>query len=128
MWSTNGSFFDKVVLVTFMVARVTLQTRKLWLVCVATDRDAPMPCPNVKNLTLNEKKRMQKETRQNEKETQVKKRENFEKHMKKQEKQEKISSPKNQSKQVKKSKKKSKYKEKSKIVKNQNVNCEFSAL
>ena len=49
---------------TFRVARLTLQTRKLWLVGVATDRDAPLACPNVKTFfskkQKKEKKRKQK--------------------------------------------------------------------
>ena len=52
---------------TFRVARLTLQTRKLWLVGVATDRDAPLASPNVKNPFKNEKKRKKKKTEKNEK-------------------------------------------------------------
>ena len=37
------------ILATFRVARLILQTRKLWLVGVANDRDAPLACPNVNN-------------------------------------------------------------------------------
>ena len=60
---------------TFRVARATSQTRKLWLVGVATDRDAPVACLNVKNLSKNEKKRKQKKKNKKKqgKETHVKK-------------------------------------------------------
>ena len=40
---------------TLGVARLSLQTQKLGLFGVATDRDAPLACPNVKNLE-NQKK------------------------------------------------------------------------
>ena len=47
----NGALFRttcRAVIATFRVASLTLQTRKLWLVGVATDRDAPLACPKVK--------------------------------------------------------------------------------
>ena len=46
---------------TFRVARSTRQTRKLWLVGVAADRDAPLACPNVKNLAKKKRKQKKKE-------------------------------------------------------------------
>ena len=55
------------LIVTFRVARLTLQTRKLWLVgwLVGRCRDRPsralpLTCPNVKNLRKKQKKRNKK--------------------------------------------------------------------
>ena len=55
-WSW-GWFWFGVVVATFRVARLTVQTRKLWLVGVATDHEAPLACPNVKNLKNKEKRK-----------------------------------------------------------------------
>ena len=46
---------DVLIVATFRAARLTVQTRKLWLVSVATDRDAPLACPNAKNLVKKRK-------------------------------------------------------------------------
>ena len=45
-------YLRSVLIATFRVARLTLQTRKLWLVGVATDHNArhPLTCPSAKNL------------------------------------------------------------------------------
>ena len=55
----------KVFVATFRVAKLTLQTRKLWLVGVATGPSSTLPltCPNVKNLEKVKRNARKKKTR-----------------------------------------------------------------
>ena len=74
---------------TFRVARSSSQTLKLWLVGVATDRDAPLACPNVKNTKKEKKKSKETQAKKNICQETPEKRENKTPHPKKKSKKEK---------------------------------------
>ena len=62
----NSSWVEmELFIATFRVARRSSQTRKLWLVGVATDCDAPLACPNAKNHKKRKKEKKYKQKNKN---------------------------------------------------------------